>query len=423
MILRHVVLGAAFLALLGRDAASQAAAPRAFALFLDCSDFYCEPDFYRNEIAFVDHVRDRSAADVHVLITRETTGGGGSNFTLAFYGQRRFASVSDTLVARTAQGATEAEQRQTISRTIKLGLARYLARTPEAVGGTLTVSAPAAGAASSVVKHDPWNAWVFRLGTRVNGSRERDFSSNFLNGSVSANRVTEQWKTNLTVRENYRDQSFSIKGERITSVTRDFGGNALQVKSLGDHWSAGLKGGAASSTFLNQQLAANFSPAIEYDLYPYKESTRRQLRFQYAAGMQHFRYRDTTVFFKKVETRPFESLLIAFEQKQKWGSIEMQADGYHFLDDLSKSRLNFSLNGDVRIVKGLSVNFYGFYSVLHDQIYLSKGNLSREDVLLRQSQLATTYRAFFFGGISYTFGSVLNNVVNPRFGSGFNEFF
>ena len=64
--------------------------PRAFALFLDCSGFYCEPDFYRADLVFVDHVRERQAADVHVLATREPTGGGGMAYVLTFYGQRRF---------------------------------------------------------------------------------------------------------------------------------------------------------------------------------------------------------------------------------------------------------------------------------------------------------------------------------------------
>jgi hypothetical protein len=48
-------------------------------------------------------------------------------------------------------------------------------------------------------------------------------------------------------------------------------------------------------------------------------------------------------------------------------------------------------------------------------LYLPKGNLTREEVLLRQTQLATGYRARAYAGLSYTFGSVFNNVVNPRF--------
>ena len=60
--------------------------------------------------------------------------------------------------------------------------------------------------------------------------------------------------------------------------------------------------------------------------------------------------------------------------------------------------------------------------MLHDQIYLAKAGLTRQEVLLRQGQLATSYSAFLFAGLNYTFGSVLNNVVNPRFSGAMSEF-
>jgi hypothetical protein len=406
---------------LGAKAHAQGAA-RAFSVYLDCSDFYCEPDFYRTEIAFVDHVRERTAADVHVLITRQQTGGGGNSFTLAFYGQRRFAGVSDTVTMNTKQGSTEDENRQAIARAVKLGLARYLARTPEGERASLSVSAPAEGTEKKAATRDPWNAWVFRIGANINASRERDFQNNYVNGSVNASRVTELWKTNMRVSENYNDQSFTIEDEKVTSVRRDFNGAVQQVRSFGEHWSAGMKANAGSSTYLNQHLAVTAAPALEYDVFPYKEYTRRALLLQYAAGVKHYRYDDTTVYFKKVETRPFQSMNVALSQKQKWGSLRFEVHGYHYLDDLGKSRLSFYSEADVRLIKGLSLNLFGDYSVLHDQIYLPKGGLSREEVLLQQSQLATTYRAFLYMGISYTFGSVLNNVVNPRFSNNNSDF-
>ena len=395
---------------------------RAFSLFLDCSDFYCDPDFYRTEIAFVDHVRDRTAADVHVLITRQSTGGGGSNFTLAFYGQRRFASIVDTLTTSTPQGATEDEQRQVIARTVKLGLARYLARTPDAARAALTLSKADSGSSSTKPTHDPWNAWVFRINANINASRERDYSNNDVSTGVSASRTTEQSKTNWRIFENYSDQGFTVDADKVTSVRRDYGTAFQQVNSLTNKWSAGLVTSARSSTYLNQHLAATVAPTIEYDLYPYSEYTRRALLLQYSAGVKHFRYDDTTVYFKKTETRPYQSLNIALSQKQQWGSLSFEVNGYHYLDDLSKSRLTFYTSADVRLLKGLSLNFFGNYQVLHDQIYLAKGGSSREEVLLRQSQLATTYSAFLYMGISYTFGSVFNNVVNPRFSNNFSEF-
>ena len=75
------------LALVATPARAQSVG-RAFSLFLDCRDLDCESDFYRQEIAFVDHVRERMEADVHLLVTRQQTGSGGNAYTLAFYGQR-----------------------------------------------------------------------------------------------------------------------------------------------------------------------------------------------------------------------------------------------------------------------------------------------------------------------------------------------
>jgi hypothetical protein len=43
--------------------------------------------------------------------------------------------------------------------------------------------------------------------------------------------------------------------------------------------------------------------------------------------------------------------------------------------------------------------------------------LSGTEVLLRLRELATEYSFDFGVGLSYTFGSIYNNVVNPRFGN------
>jgi hypothetical protein len=54
--------------------------------------------------------------------------------------------------------------------------------------------------------------------------------------------------------------------------------------------------------------------------------------------------------------------------------------------------------------------------MIHDQISLKKGQASLESVLLRRTMLETNYQYYFSIGLSYTFGSIYSNVVNPRFG-------
>ena len=72
-------------------------------------------------------------------------------------------------------------------------------------------------------------------------------------------------------------------------------------------------------------------------------------------------------------------------------------------------------NADVRLFKGFSFNVFGDYSRIRDQINLRKSDVEEEEILLRLRQLATGYSYFVGFGVTYRFGSIYNNVVNPRF--------
>ena len=128
-------------------------APRPVSVFLDCG-MGCDSDFIHTEVSYVDWVRDRADADVHLLVTSQSTAGGGSQYTLAFLGRRRFEGRGDTLTVVTAQAATPDDIRRAITRTIQLGLVPFLARTDIASRLSLRVdpqqSAQAAAADSCV---------------------------------------------------------------------------------------------------------------------------------------------------------------------------------------------------------------------------------------------------------------------------------
>ncbi len=394
------------------------AGARAFNVFLDCSGFFCDETFFRTEIVSVNWVRERTAADVHILATTQPTGGGGTRYSVAFIGQRRFEGIVDTLAYDAPQSSTEDETRRALSRVFQVGLVRYLART-NAIDRLVVTYSPGQSADSSAAPTgDPWNAWVFSLNANANDSREESYSSLYASGRVSANRVTEGWKTLLSVGESYNESRFSFDGNQSVFIQRSYSADFLQVKSLGAHWSAGVKGGFSSSTYLNQRAAARVTPAVEYDLFPYADATRRQLRFQYGIGASAFSYYDTTIFNRLRETLPVQVLSTAFSQNQTWGSVNAGVDAVSYLSDLSRRRLTYSLGANVRIVKGLSVNFFGDYESIHDQFYIPKEGITRDDALLRQSQQSTRFSQFFFVGLTYSFGSVFNNVVNPRFGGG-----
>jgi hypothetical protein len=76
-------------------AAGQETNPEALRVFLDCA--VCDFDYLRTEMTYVNYVRDRKDAEVHVLVTTEPTGGGGTEFTIDFIGLRQFAGASERL--------------------------------------------------------------------------------------------------------------------------------------------------------------------------------------------------------------------------------------------------------------------------------------------------------------------------------------
>ena len=372
----------------------------------------------RTEIGFIDYVRDRQDAQVHILVTDQSTGGGGTEFTLHFIGQQQLAYLSDTLKYVSPTNASPDDLRHGLARMVRLGLVRYYAHLGRAGPFDVTYTAPTGvGKDAKTAAKDRWNLWVYRISANGYGSGEKSDNFVSLNGSLSATRTTEMWKAVVGSNANYGQSRFILSDDsKFNSYSHSYGFNDLLVKSLGPHWSAGQRASWTSSTFLNQSHSIRFAPAIEYNIFPYSQSTRRQLTLQYSAGINHFRYQDTTIFDKLSEARVDQTLTASIDLKQPWGSVSSSLEGAAYVDDFTKRHLIFFNSLDLHLFKGFSFFSFGQLSLLRDQLYLPRGDLSDQERLLRQRQLATSYTYFVNLGLSYSFGSIFNNIVNPRFG-------
>jgi hypothetical protein len=214
----------------------------------------------------------------------------------------------------------------------------------------------------------------------------------------------------------FSKDSYEIEEEIISTDRNSSNFTSLVVKSISDHWSVGGSLFLRTSTYNNLNFKSELMPGIEYDLFPYSESTRRQLRFLYRVGHSYANYTDTTIYDKMEEHLWLHSLDIAYQVVQKWGTIDVNVGYSNYLHDWSKNKLDFGGYISLRIAKGLNVSISGNYSIIHDQLGLVKGGVSPEEVLLRIRELETQFSYYTSVGISYTFGSIYNNVVNPRFG-------
>jgi len=379
-------------------------------IFLDCRR--CDRDYIRTEIPFVNFVRDRKEADIHLLITTQRTGAGGDEYTMAFIGQRNFEGIQDTLKYVSTRADTRDDIRKGMVRVMKLGLVPFLNKTP--IADIMNVQFE--GEVKPTAVEDKWNFWVFHMSFSgsVSGEKQANFIS--LRGNFSANRVTPESKFRMSVSGNFSESNFTYEDETISSYSDRKNFSSMYVWSLSEHWSVGAWFTISSATYNNIHLSLSPSPAIEYNLFPYSQSTRRQLRFVYRLDFDYIRYREETIYDKTKEGLWGESLSATFEVNEPWGNASATVEGSHYFHDFSKYRLELYGRLSLRLVKGLSLSVSGGFSAIHDQLSLRKGDRSLDEILLRRSELATDFDYFASVGFSYTFGSVYSNVVNPRFG-------
>ena len=377
-------------------------------VFMDASDYI------RKEITFVNYVRDIKDAHVYIISSYRTTGSGGGETTYFLVGQKEFASMKDTIVINTSPDDTQDIGREKEVNALKMGLMRYVLKTPLASYIDVRFSMPV----SETVSTDIWNSWVFRssIGGFLQGQKSNTSSNIYT--SISANRVTEKIKTELSLSYDRGDDKFDLGDSIVTSLNQNKSIDILNVWAINEHWSYGGSLSMGSSTYSNSDLRVSILPGIEYNIFPYSESTRRQLRLMYRAGFEYQNYTDTTIYDKMEEHLWMQSLSAAYEVVQKWGSIDLSLNWRNYLHDFSKNNLGLSGSVNLRVAKGLSVNFGGSFRFVHDQLSLVKGGATPQQILLRQKELATQYSYFNHFGFSYTFGSIYNNVVNPRFGGG-----
>lgn len=389
-------------------------------VFIDCRGHGCDDDFVRSEISYVNFVRDQSVAEVQLLVTLQRTGGGGFQFTLDYIGLGEFEGKDNTILFISPKSDTDELMRNRLVKYVKLGLINYLSEKDIITDLEVNfIGTQKERAASNEEINDPWNGWNFEVGMGADLSGQETRENYRFNGDLRAQRTTENWKVRFNYWQNYR-KFVDIKEDTLGNKTRDdfineeqnvFG---LVARSLSDHWTVGGYFRGQSSTEENYDLRIGATPSIEYSLFPYSEFNRRQITFRYGILAQQSFYTDTTVFNEIEEFRLRQELTIETEFTQPWGEIDGRMELGNYLHDFELRRINFNLGISMRISRAFSFNVSGRYSVINDQINISGQGLTETERLLNFRAQQTSYNFGASFGFEINFGSIYNNVVNPR---------
>ncbi len=214
--------------------------------------------------------------------------------------------MNDTLTYTSSPDQTNTIVREKSTNMLKIGLMRFVARTP--LFNVIDITHNIDLEEEEVI--DRWNNWVFEISTEPQFEAEETQRQLELRNSLNITKITPDIKLEIEIDQFYNREKFIenvntdsvISSTYITSATSI---DNLFVKSIGEHWSVGAKWRIGSSTRENYGFLTEILPSVEYDIYPYSEATHRQLRILYSAGYQFNNYIDSTIYNKsKGESLP-----------------------------------------------------------------------------------------------------------------------
>lgn len=378
-------------------------------VFLSCN---CDDSYIKQNTLLFDYVRDRTLSDIEVFVFDISNASGGRNFTFEYKGKNDFQNKENKISTNITQNLTFNEAREVLLKIYKMGMVHFLQNT--VFQNQVDVSFNDQMDIPQEMSFDQWKNWVFEISGSFNFENEESINEEEYNVGFDIDRVTEMWRVRSYFRQRRAVKFYSGDEENYTSERNSTYFSGSLVKSISDHFSTGIFGSYQKDTFRNYESFFNFSPALEYNFIPYNEVLTREITLAYKLGYNFYEYFEETLYGFLHQKMFNQSLTLNLRFREKWGSIYSYMVASQFLDQPDQNRLTLNNNINLRIVRGLSLRISGSFQLIRDQINLPKGEASIEDLLLRQRQISTNYQNRISMGLSYTFGSIFNNIVNTR---------
>ncbi len=381
-------------------------------LFIKCDR--CDNSFIRNEISYVDHVREQGLSDIQLFIYRNRNANNGNRYSLDFIGNNIFSDKKISLSLDTNPKMTRDEVRVSLKNKIELGLVYYLIETDLAERIYIYVDTVINNEKSDKSSSDKWRNWVFQSAGELNFENETSRKESNVRIELDADKVTDKIKLQFDVDFERSNSKYENQDNIFISKRNRKSFGAKSVWSINDKWSAGFNAGASGDTYQNINYRYYIMPAIEYSFFPYNEFVRREMVINYRIGYGYRNYIEETIYDKFEENVYLHQIAFETRFRQPWGEIYSNLRGKAFIQDPSKNSFSLDSWFSIRVFEGLSVRFGGEVEIIRDQLSLPKGNASIEDLLLQQQEIATDFRSEFRIAIGYTFGSAFNNFLNSR---------
>jgi hypothetical protein len=214
-------------------------------------------NYIKVKLWYVDYVRDPKQSHVHIIINSQATASGGQQYSIRFLGHEKFENKNDTLQFTAKVENSNRENRDELTNVITMGLMPYLASNNQQKYMDFDYNDNSKLVEQSVDKYKNW-VYTATANTFLSGDKVSEVLSG--DGSLSASRITDKWKTRITASASYGSNNYETATYNFTgsTVVKNFKG--LVVKSINDHWSWGLEPTYYSSTFSNVKSQFALAP-------------------------------------------------------------------------------------------------------------------------------------------------------------------
>ena len=377
----------------------------------------CFDSYLRQELSHFDFVRDPHLATFTLVVTRQPAGNGGERFTGKLT-RKLPTGLFETVAQRSfvaPPGAPAHSSRARLAQLLLRLLFAELADTAEGEAFELHLPPRDGSTLSSLV--DPWDFWVIVPELKGGGEGGSGYYFAELIGALTIRRITDASK--FRIRGSYgRDLTgFKLEdGSRVRGDMYKWEVRALYAHSVRRHGALGVIGTTRTSEYENLAFHVHGGPSVEVNVFPYADNATRQLRFAYQVGPWANWYFEPNRSEHERELRPYNALSMITDVNQPWGSIQWINQINFFLDDPSQYRASTGGILTLRLFQGFAISIEGEAAYVRDMINARGRAVTDLELLLWTAQQPTRYVWEMEFAFTYTFGSVHNTIVNPRFG-------
>ena len=375
-------------------------------VYLDCR---CDDNYIKQKTSFLEYVRDQDLADIEIIIRDIRTPTGTRSFEIQIDGNNEFKEISSSAIVSGYVTDTSGTLRDKLLNKLKLSLIPFLDKAKYVINIDIDSNFD-----EVIVNDDKWKNWVFELSGSYNNDKEESRKTNRYEIEFEIDKLTEDWRIGMEISRNESNRKFISNDDVYISNRKTTSFRGRVIRSISDHFSAGIFLGAYQNTYENIDFNRYLEPALEYSFYPYKDVLSKEITLAYRIGTGKRNYIEKTIYGYETQKLTSQKLSLNIRYRQKWGNISSYLNATQFLNDGTKKRLSLRSDLDIRVFEGLAVRFSGNINLIREQYSLAAGTTSIEELLLQQRQIATDYKTNFSIGLSYTFGSMYNSIINTR---------